>query len=251
MVFDLLADGDTIVTAEPWSTRRTRLEQRLASRQTTHVRLADTVPNQGRALLRHARTNGWEGIIAKRMNAPYVLGDRSPAWQKLKVEFRQEFVVGGYTDPRRSRPLFGALLLGYFEGNALIYVGHAGGGFTRQSLKTMYARLTRIPRKTSPFQTEPKTNERAHWVRPEIVVEVKFSEWTSDGRLRQPIFLGVRDDKNARDVHLEATSVQRNTKQVSARAHSTHGAARGMYSKPHTRRMARVGPRGRTTATRR
>jgi bifunctional non-homologous end joining protein LigD len=141
--------------------------------------------------------------------------------------------------------------LGYFKGDALIYVGHAGGGFTRQSLKTMYARLTRIPRKTSPFQTEPKTNERAHWVRPEIIVEVKFSEWTSDGRLRQPIFLGVRDDKNARDVHIEATSVQHDVERTSARAHSTHGAARGTRSKPHAQRVAQRVPRARTTATRR
>jgi bifunctional non-homologous end joining protein LigD len=101
------------------------------------------------------------------------------------------------------------LLLGYFDGDRFIYVGHTGGGFTREKLNDMYKRLNPLERKTSPFEEIPKTNEKAHWVKPEVVVEVKFSEWTADRRLRQPIFVGLRDDKDAKDVEIEGPSVQR------------------------------------------
>src|SRR6185312_2585738 len=153
------------------------------------------------AMMRRARTHDWEGIIAKRADAPYEPGRRSRAWLKLKIERRQEFVVGGWTAPRKSREHIGALLLGYYDANGtLVYAGHTGTGFTRRGLADMYERLKRLERKTSPFATPPKTNEAAHWTRPAIVVEIKFNEWTDDGRLRQPVFLGVRDDKPARAV---------------------------------------------------
>ncbi|HWZ57649.1 MAG TPA: hypothetical protein VNW46_01640, partial [Gemmatimonadaceae bacterium] len=114
------------------------------------------------------------------------------------------FVVGGYTEPRKSRTALGALLIGHYDKTGdLIYAGHVGGGFTEQGLREMYAALKPLERKTSPFTTTPDTNEPAHWVSPKIVVEVKFNEWTDDGRLRQPIFVGVRDDKDARDVTRE------------------------------------------------
>jgi len=134
---------------------------------------------------------------------------RSRNWLKLKIEFREEFVVGGYTEPRNSREHIGALLLGYFDKGRFIYAGHTGGGFTRKGLEEMYRLLKPLERKTSPFDETPKTNEQAHWTTPQVVVEVKFSEWTADRRLRQPIFLGIRDDKNARDVEIEQPSVQR------------------------------------------
>lgn len=160
-------------------------------------------------MLELARKQGWEGIIAKRVDSKYRAGDRSRDWLKLKVEFRQEFVVGGYTEPRNSRQHIGALLLGYFDKEQLIYVGHTGGGFTGAGLAEMYRRLEPLERKTSPFAEVPKTNERAHWVEPRIVVEVKFSEWTADGKLRQPIYLGTRDDKDPYEVGREKQSVQK------------------------------------------
>lgn len=165
---------------------------------------------KGEAMLRHARDAGWEGVIAKRVTTPYEPGERSEDWLKLKIEFEQEFVIGGFTEPRNTREHIGALLLGYFDDQGkLVYVGHTGGGFTRVGLAEMHRRLVPLIRKTSPFTVPPHTNEPATWVRPAIVVQVKFSEWTDDGRLRQPIFLGVRDDKPARDVTKEAVSVQR------------------------------------------
>lgn len=203
MVFDLLLDGDDVLIDESWSERRKRLELRLRNRTDTHLRLGDSAPGGDREMLRKARAAGWEGIMAKRTDAPYAPGQRPDSWLKLKLERRQEFVVGGYTEPRNSRQHFGALLVGYYEGDRLVYAGHVGGGFNHQSLRDVHGQLVRLARKTSPFANPPKPNEPAHWVRPTLVVEVKFNEWTDDGLLRQPVFLGTRDDKDARSVTRE------------------------------------------------
>lgn len=208
IIFDLLVDGDENLMNAPWTERRARLEKILEN-PPDGVRLSETSPN-GSRMLERARKGGWEGVIAKRSAARYVPGARSRDWLKLKLQHRAEFVIGGYTEPRRTRPYLGAILLGYFDDSGrLRYVGHTGGGFNRESLREMYEQLHRIEQPESPFANTPRTNERAHWVKPHVVVEVKFAEWTSDGRLRQPIFLGTRDDKNARDVHLEKESIQR------------------------------------------
>ena len=209
ILFDILMDGDDVLVGEPWTERRARLLARAGKRTSTYLRLTDSVEGDGKKMLEKARRQGWEGIMAKRMDSRYEPGKRTPAWLKLKIEFREEFVVGGYTEPRNSREYIGALLLGYFDGDRFIYVGHTGGGFTRQSLNDMYDRLKPLERKTSPFEETPKTNEKVHWIKPEVVVEVKFNEWTADRRLRQPIFIGVRDDKTAKDVEIELPSVQR------------------------------------------
>ena len=112
--------------------------------------------------------------------------------------------MGGFTEPRKSRKHIGALLLGYNNDDGeLVYVGHTGGGFSERALQDMYDLLAPLERKTSPFSSTPKTNEKAHWVKPEVVVQVRFNEMTNEGKLRQPIFLGVRDDKDPEDVRLE------------------------------------------------
>jgi len=209
ILFDILVDGDEVLIKEPWSERRARLVKRVGKRVSKQLRITESVQGDGEKMLAKARRQGWEGIMAKRIDSLYEPGHRSHNWLKLKIEFREEFVVGGYTEPRNSREHIGALLLGYFDHGRFIYVGHTGGGFTRQGLEDMYRRIKPLERKTSPFEEAPKTNEKAHWVKPEVVVEVKFSEWTADRRLRQPIFLGVRDDKDAKEVGLEATSVQK------------------------------------------
>ncbi len=209
IVFDILMDGDEVLLHGPWTERRSRLEKRLRNRTSEALRLGETIPGDGEEMLERARATGWEGIIAKRTNASYRPGVRSRDWLKLKIEFRQEFVVGGYTEPRESRQHLGAILLGYYDGDDLIYAGHTGGGFSRETLRDMYRRLRPLERKSSPFTTTPRTNERPHWVEPGVVVEVKFSEWTADGKLRHPIFLGVRDDKDPREIIREGASVQR------------------------------------------
>ena len=208
VLFDILVDGADILIKEPWSTRRKHLERVLRRRTNSRLRLSESIPADGAEMLERVRRDGWEGVIAKRTSSRYEPGVRSKSWLKLKVEHRQEFVVGGWTEPRNTREHIGAILLGYFQGDRFIYVGHTGGGFTREGLKDMHRRLARLERKTPPFERAPRTNERAHWTRPEIVVEVKFNEWTADGKLRQPIFLGIRDDKDAREVGREPESVQ-------------------------------------------
>lgn len=200
MVFDVLLDGRKTLIAEPWRVRRTHLTALLrGAGRIRAIRLGD-VSDDGVAMLRKAHRHGWEGVIAKRSAGHYDAGRRSKSWLKLKIERRQEFVVGGWTEPRNSREHIGALLLGYYEKRSLVYAGHTGTGFSRQSLLDMYRRLSRIERKTPPFATPPRTNEPAHWARPSVVVEIKFNEWTTDGRLRQPVFVGVRTDKAAKDV---------------------------------------------------
>jgi bifunctional non-homologous end joining protein LigD len=235
IAFDLLMDGDEPLLDEPWTARRARLEQRLRNRTSPRLRLGETVPNDGEEMLERARASGWEGIIAKRTSDPYRPGERSRGWLKLKIEHRQEFVVGGWTEPRNTREHIGAILLGYFTRDGeFVYVGHTGGGFNRESLKEMYGRLAKLEQPKSPFTTTPKTNEKPHWVKPKVVVEVKFGEWTADGKLRQPIFLGVRDDKPAREVTREAESVQdedgktASTGRIRRRSSSAHAAASAM-----------------------
>ena len=145
----------------------------------------------------HARAvaESWEGLIAKRLDSPYKSGKRSPDWRKLKLVRRQACVIGGWTEPRGSRPFFGALLLGvYDDSGRLQYIGHSGAGFTDAELGQVWKRLRAIETKTSPFATTPKTNERPHWVQPKLVAEVKFTEWTADNKLRHPTYLGLRDD---------------------------------------------------------
>src|SRR6185503_16968823 len=139
------------------------------------LRLSD-VSDDGEAMLRAAREHDWEGIIAKRADAPYEAGRRSTSWRKLKIERRQEFVVGGWTEPRNSREHIGALLLGFYDDDVLVYAGHTGTGFTRSGLADMYRRLKPLEQTKSPFTTTPRTNEHAHWVRPAVVVEIKFNE---------------------------------------------------------------------------
>ncbi len=211
VLFDILMDGNEPLVHEPWSVRRGRLVKRVGKKVSAQLRITESIEGDGKKMLENARRQGWEGIIAKRIDSPYEPGVRSRNWLKLKIEFREEFVVGGYTEPRNSREHIGALLLGYFDKGRFIYAGHTGGGFTRKGLEEMYRLLKPLERKTSPFDETPKTNEKAHWVTPQVVVEVKFNEWTADRRLRQPIFLGIRDDKNAKDVEIEQPSVQRKT----------------------------------------
>ena len=248
VIFDLLAIGDENLMNAPWTERRARLEQ-LLERAPEGVRISEMSPN-GARMLDRARKGGWEGVIAKRSEARYVPGARSRDWLKLKLQHRAEFVIGGYTEPRRTRSYLGAILLGYFdESGGLRYVGHTGGGFNRESLREMYEQLSRIEQPESPFTNTPRTNERAHWVKPRVVVEVKFAEWTSDGRLRQPIFLGTRDDKNAMDVHLEKESIQRYANEPKA-SRQQRGAKRGVVRRP-LREVKAAAKRGAKTPTKR
>jgi DNA ligase D-like protein (predicted ligase) len=154
----------------------------------------------GEAFFAQACRKGWEGLVAKRADSAYS-PTRSRDWLKLKCEQGQELVIGGYTAPKGSRTDFGALLLGYYDGDQLRYAGKVGTGFDDQTLASLGKRLRALERESSSFADPGSIHERGvHWVRPELVAQLGFSEWTAAGRLRHPRFLGLRDDKPAREV---------------------------------------------------
>jgi bifunctional non-homologous end joining protein LigD len=143
-----------------------------------------------------------EGMMAKRAASAYVQ-KRSRDWLKVKTVQRSEVVIGGYTKPRQSREYFGALVTGLYRDGKLHYVGHSGGGFNRQSLKQIYELLQPLKTSVCPFVVKPQTNEPVQWVKPRLVAEVKFSEWTADHRMRHPIFVGLREDKRPKECNFE------------------------------------------------
>jgi bifunctional non-homologous end joining protein LigD len=164
------------------------------------LRFTEHQDTDGEAYFRQACASGWEGVIAKRADAPYRAG-RSRDWLKFKCESGQEFVVGGFTDPRGTRTGFGALLLGYYDpGHKLIYAGKVGTGFSQRTLTSLHATLVSLEQDRPPFDRGKLPRSRVHWVRPRLVAEVGFSEWTIAGELRHPRFQGLRDDKDPADV---------------------------------------------------
>ena len=205
-VFDVLeVEGEPLVDL-PLTERRARLEALLDRRNTT-VRLSEGFEN-GTALFEAAMKQRLEGVIAKRADSPYRQGKRTRDWLKIKTHGRQEFVIAGYTkgQGRRSGRL-GSLVLGVWRGGELAYVGNCGTGFTDKDIEDLLARLRPLEQKESPFPVVPKMPKVRKadvvWVKPELVCEVEFVEWTHDGRLRAPSFQGLREDKAAREVHRE------------------------------------------------
>jgi len=200
-VFDVLVADGRDVRSLPLEERRDVLAGVLCWRDP--LRMTEQLSGDGAALLAGACQDGWEGLIAKRLGTPYV-STRSRDWLKLKCTRAQELVIGGFTAPRGSRTDLGALLVGHFEGDRLRYAGKVGTGFTRATLRELADRLAPLVRETSPFAPEKGIPRAASWVQPELVAQIAFMEWTPDGRLRHPAFLGVRVDKPAREVVREA-----------------------------------------------
>lgn len=200
--FDLLhLDGHNL-TGLPLSRRKELLRRILP--QSPLIGYSDHVVGHGTALLQSAHARGLEGVMAKAAGSSYQPGRRSRDWLKFKTHHRQEAVIIGYTEPRAGRQYFGALVLGVYDDQGqLHYVGHAGGGFSDTTLKSTYKLLQPLRQDRCAIQPEPKTNEPAHWVRPTLVCEVEFAEWTSDGSMRHPVFVGLRDDKPATLVRQE------------------------------------------------
>jgi DNA ligase D-like protein (predicted ligase) len=196
-VFDLLwLDGEDV---RPLPLRERKRLLKDALRFGGRIRHVPHRNGDGEAFFEEACRRGWEGLIAKRADSPYV-ASRSRDWLKLKCEHAQEMVVGGYTAPRGSREELGALLLGYYRDGKLVYAGKVGTGFDRETLRDLGARLRAERRDSPPFATADGLPRAAAWVEPRLVAQVGFTEWTADGRLRHPRFLGLRDDKPAREV---------------------------------------------------
>jgi DNA ligase D-like protein (predicted ligase) len=195
-VFDVLhLDGED-TTELPLRERKAILRRALEFHGP--IRLTSHRNGAGEALYAEACRKGWEGVIAKRADSPYTHG-RSRDWLKFKCSAEQELVIGGYTPPKGSRTDLGALLLGYYDGKRLRYAGKVGTGFTRATLSDLAERLAPLVRDGSPFVDEVR-ERGATWVEPQLVAQVGFSEWTRDGRLRHPRFLGLREDKPAAEV---------------------------------------------------
>jgi bifunctional non-homologous end joining protein LigD len=206
ILFDLLFDGDEDLRREPLASRRLRLQQtiKLRAKERDWIRLSEIALDDGRDMLKRARSEGWEGLIVKDAQSVYHSGKRTPAWRKMKLLKQQEFVIGGWTEPRQSRQHFGSLLVGYYDdGGALRWAGAVGTGFDQRELDRVAKLLKAVEINASPFDDRFKTAEAAHWVKPTLVAEVRFTEWTSDGLLRQPVYLGTREDKKAKQIRRE------------------------------------------------
>jgi bifunctional non-homologous end joining protein LigD len=195
--FDLLEVDGADLTDRPLFERRGRLEKAIHPRQ--GLQLSEAWRGDSQRRFAQACRSGWEGLIAKRADAPYQAG-RSRDWLKLKCVWEQELVIGGYTDPAGSRTDFGALLVGYYDDDRLRYAGKVGTGYTAATLRDLGARLRELVTPESPFDDVRPIPRGTHWTRPELVAQIGFAEWTSDGRLRQPRFLGLRDDKRPGEV---------------------------------------------------
>jgi len=201
-IFDMLELAGEDVRPLPLLERKARLRAAVAFHG--QLRYSTYRRGDGETAFRSACRRGWEGVIAKRASSPYV-ASRSRDWLKLKCAHGQELVIGGWTAPKGSRERLGALLVGYYERGKLRYAGKVGTGFDRQTLHRLGDELQRRERQTSPFEAGGPPRD-ARWAEPELVAEIGFAEWTRDGKLRQPRYLGLRDDKPAREVVRERPS---------------------------------------------
>jgi bifunctional non-homologous end joining protein LigD len=200
-VFDLIWIDGYDVTQLPLVERKKILQQIIPESDT--IRYSDHVEKKGKEFFGIAKKQGLEGIIAKNKNSSYDLSVRSRNWLKIKTAARQEAVICGFTAPRASRQYFGALILGIYQNDKLVYAGHTGSGFNEKLLKEIWNKLKPLITDKCPFETKPKTNMPATWVKPKLICEIKFQEWTHDHIMRVPIFMGLRTDKKPTEVKKE------------------------------------------------
>jgi len=214
-VFDLLQRGKDELLNEPLSKRRELLEQCIANAGEP-LRMSSPLGGSAHALLKEVQRLGLEGIIAKRDRSHYEPGQRSGDWVKIKCVQEQEFVIGGYSPPGGTRKHFGALLIGYYEAKQLRFCGKVGTGFDQALLRSLHARMQALEQVDCPFVNLPETKssrwsptltaremKKCHWLEPKLVAQIRFTEWTDEDKLRHPVFLGLREDKNASEVGRE------------------------------------------------
>jgi bifunctional non-homologous end joining protein LigD len=216
--FDLLQLNGKDLRNLPIEERKAKLEA-LLKKPPGVIRYSASFTRDINELLNRTREMGLEGLIGKRRGSKYEPGRRSGVWIKLKLHHEQEFVIGGYTEPEGGRKYFGALLVAFYEGKRLKFAGRVGTGFSEKRLHDLYAEMNTIRVEACPFFNVPAAGrsrwdqgltaaemKRCRWVKPVMVCQVKFTEWTRDDRLRQPVFLGIRTDKNAQEVLREKPS---------------------------------------------
>jgi bifunctional non-homologous end joining protein LigD len=200
-VFDCLRSEGRDILRRPLEERRARMHELVPARA-GHLMRSRRLPRDGERAIAIAREKGWEGVIAKIATSPYEPGVRSRAWLKMKVRGESEFVIGGYTPPQGSRAEFGALLVGLYDRGKLRYTGKVGTGYTQETLRDLGAKLRKLRTDTSPFDPAPRIRD-AFWVKPRLVAQLAYAEWTADGKLRQPAFLGLRTDKRPEECTWE------------------------------------------------
>ena len=200
-VFDLLRLDAERVASLPLEARKARLRALVGGRKTGRIRYSEHIEGRGDEFFAQACRLGLEGIISKRRDRPHREG-RHGDWLKSKCTLRQECVIGGFTDPEGMRAGLGALLIGYYEGDRLVFCGKVGTGFTQTLALDLRRRLDGLERKTCPFDPPPPraVSRGAHWAKPALVCEVEFTEWTTDGKVRHPSFQGLRLDKEPHEV---------------------------------------------------
>jgi bifunctional non-homologous end joining protein LigD len=202
-VFDLLRLDGKDTTHLTLLERKELLKLFLKKKKFKNIYYSEHIENKGKEFFEAAVKNKLEGIMAKHTQGIYQVNTRSREWLKIKISAQQEAVIGGITEPRGGRKLFGSLLLGVYENKKLRYIGHCGTGFNESVLKELYKKFEPYFTSSSPFDTVVKTNTKAQWIKPKFVCEIKFTEWTKDGSMRHPVFLGLRKDKNPTEVKRE------------------------------------------------
>lgn len=223
-IFDILWLDGKDVTKLPLLERKALLQDLLPGNNEV-IKYSDHVATKGKQFFKQALKQGLEGIMAKKADSIYEIDTRTNEWVKIKVAQRQEVVITGYTQPRKTRKFFGSLLLGVYDGDELVYIGHTGSGFNTKSLGEIYNKLQPLIIENAPFNKKPKANMPATWVKPELVCEIKFTEWTSDNMARHPIFMGLRTDKKATDVRLEKSTTMAKLKTTATKSTATKKAA--------------------------
>lgn len=238
-VFDILWFNGLDVTKVPLLQRK-KLLQQIVPAEHEVLKFSDHVVSKGKDFFDAALKQGLEGIMAKRSNSIYIPDSRTPDWVKIKVALRQEVVIAGYTEPRRSRKFFGSLLLGVYDGENLIYVGHTGSGFNTKTLEQIYNQLQPLKILQSPFANTPKTNMPATWVKPQLVCEIKFTEWTTDRHARHAIFMGLREDKKAANVTIEKSTTMAKLKSSKKTAPIKKASTKKASAKTATKRSTKT-----------
>jgi bifunctional non-homologous end joining protein LigD len=208
-VFDILnLDGRDLTGLPLW--QRKRIARDVVKALGPVVRFSDSIKAESVRVMKEMQRRGLEGLMAKQIDSEYQPGQRTGAWVKFKWTREQEFVIGGYTEPQGARAYFGAILVGYYQGSKLLYAGKVGTGFDQKTLTSLYEEFQKLRQDKCPFANLPEPEgltaaqmRRCTWLKPELVCQVRFSEWTRDGHLRQPAYLGLREDKVAREVSRE------------------------------------------------
>ncbi len=200
-VFDILSFNGKDLTELPLLERKERLKKILPKNEL--ICYSDHVEVEGKAFYKLIVKKDMEGMIAKRVDGEYLPGKRSSSWLKIKYHKEQEVIIAGYTAPKGERRYFGSLLLAVYDKGKIRYVGHAGTGFNELTLHSLFMKMKPLARKKSPFTEDVHANGPVTWLKPELVCQIKFTEWTHDKQMRHPVFLGLRKDKPAKEVVYE------------------------------------------------